>query len=208
MKDAARDLAELMRNGSCPTDKSFDRFLPDPLRLVSADYWTPLAVVKRAAEWLDELGIRTVVDIGSGAGKFCVAGALFGKGRFAGLEQNAALVASAAALADLFDVRERVSFVTGALGAVTVPIAEAYYFFNPFGQYWMGADHPVEPGAAVDSRLADDVAAAEDLLRSVPVGTWILTYNGFGGRMPASYQLVRVDRDRRGILHLWQKSPE
>ena len=97
--------------------------------------------------------------------------------------------------------------MTGALGAVTVPIAEAYYFFNPFGQYWMGADHPVEPGAAVDSRLADDVAAAEDLLRSVPVGTWILTYNGFGGRMPASYQLVRVDRDRRGILRLWQKSP-
>jgi hypothetical protein len=208
MKHAARHLAELMRNGSCPTDKSFDRFLPDTLRLVSADYWTPLAVVKRAAEWLDELGIRTVVDIGSGAGKFCVAGALFGKSRFAGLEQNASLVASAAALADLFDVRERVSFVTGALGAVTVPGADAYYFFNPFVQYWLGADHPVEAGAdAIDSRLADDVAAAEDLLRTVPVGTWILTYNGFGGRMPASYQLVRADEELRGALRLWQKSP-
>ena len=105
-------------------------------------------------------------------------------------------------------VRERVSFVTGALGAATVPVADAYYFFNPFVQYWLGVDHPVAAGAdAIDSRLADDVAAAEDLLRNVPVGTWILTYNGFGGRMPASYQLVRADEELRGALRLWQKSP-
>lgn len=196
----------MMRTGSCPNDRSFDRFLPEPLRLVSPEYWTPLVVVKRAADWLEDLGIRTMVDIGSGARKFCVAGALFGKCRFIGLEQYSSLVTSARALTDLFDLMDRVSFVAGALGSVTAPVGDAYYFFNPFGDYWLGADYPLEAGAGfTDTRHADDVAVAEDLLRRAPVGTWILTYNGFGGRMPASYELVRVDWKLRGVLRLWRK---
>jgi hypothetical protein len=58
---------------------------------------------------------------------------------------------------------------------------DAYYFFNPFGDYWLGADYPLEVVADVTgTRWADDIAAAEDLLRSLPAGTWILTYTGFG----------------------------
>ena len=205
-KCAAQYLAEAMRAGSRTNDRSFDHFLPEPLRLVSPQYWTPLAVAKRAAEWLEALGIRTMVDIGSGAGKFCVAGALFGKCRFIGLEQYSSLVTSARALADLFDLTDRVSFVVGALGSVTTPVGEAYYFFNPFGDYWLGADYPLEAGAELtDTRHTDDVAAAEDLLRRAPVGTWILTYNGFGGRVPAGYELIRVDWELSGVLRLWRK---
>lgn len=205
-KCAAQYLAEIMRAGSCLNDRSFDRFLPEPLRLVSPEYWTPLAVARRSAEWLEDFGIRTVVDIGSGAGKFCVAGALFGKCRFIGLEKYSSLVTSARALADLFDLTDRVSFLAGALGSATTPVGDAYYFFNPFGEYWLGADYPLEAGAEfTDTRHADDVAAAEDLLRRAPVGTWILTYNGFGGRVPAGYELVRVDWELRGVLRLWRK---
>ena len=205
-KCAAQYLAEIMRTGSCPKDRLFDRFMPEPLRLVSPEYWTPLAVARRSAEWLEDFGIRTVVDIGSGAGKFCVAGALFGKCRFIGLEKYSSLVTSARALADLFDLTDRVSFLAGALGSATTPVGDAYYFFNPFGEYWLGADYPLEAGAEfTDTRHADDVAAAEDLLRRAPVGTWILTYNGFGGRVPAGYELVRVDWELRGVLRLWRK---
>jgi len=206
MKSAAQRLAAVMRTGSCPNDQSFDRFLPEPLRLVSPEYWTPLAVVRRAADWLEDVGIRTVVDIGSGAGKFCAAGALFGGRRFIGLEQYSLLVRSAVALVDLFDLSDRVSFVAGDLRAVTAPVGDAYYFFNPFGEYWLGADYPTAADADVmGTRWADDIAAAEDLLRSVPAGTWILTYNGFGGRMPAGYELVRVDWKLAGVLRLRRK---
>lgn len=208
-KCAAQYLAEIMRTGSCPNDRSFDRFLAEPLRLVSPEYWTPLAVAKRAAQWLEDFGIRTVVDIGSGAGKFCVAGALFGECQFIGLERYSSLVTSARALADLFDLNDRVSFVAGALGAVPTPVGDAYYFFNPFGDYWFGADHPMEAGADVgDNGYADDLAAAEELLRRVPVGTCVMTYNGFGGRVPANYQLVRVDRELCGVLRLWRKQQD
>ena len=98
---------------------------------------------------------------------------------------------------------------TSALGSVTTPVGEAYYFFNPFGDYWLGADYPLEAGAEfTDTRHTDDVAAAEDLLRRAPVGTWTLTYNGFGGRVPAGYELIRVDWELSGVLRLWRKQPD
>ncbi len=203
----ARRLADALRAGRSPVDCAFDRFLPEPLRAVSPQYWSPLAVVKRASEWLDELGIHSVVDIGSGAGKFCVAGAILGRCRFVGLEQHPGLVASARALARRFDVTDRVRFVQGALGEVPTPVAEAYYLFNPFGEYRFEADDLDDPPdiACSDERYRHDVAAVERLLRRAPVRTWALTYNGFGGRLPEDYRLVRVDWELPSALRLWRK---
>jgi predicted RNA methylase len=206
LRFAAQRVAEALRTGSCPADRAFDRFLPDELRVVSGQYWTPLTVAIRAAEWLDDLRIRTVVDIGSGAGKFCVAAALAGHCRFTGLEQRPSLVASARALARVFDLHDRVSFVEGALGVVATPRADAYYLYNPFGQYCFGSSHDVDTGVEFsDARYAHDVAAVEQLLRRAPTGTYVLTYNGFGGQVPASYKQIRVDRKLPNALLLWRK---
>jgi hypothetical protein len=202
---AAQRLARSLRTGDGATDHTFDCFLPEPLRALSPQYWSPLAVVTQAARWLDDVGVRSVVDIGSGAGKFCVAGALLGRCRFIGLEQRAFLVDSARRLAHLFDVDDRVRFVRGALRAVPIPVGDAYYLFNPFGEYRFGPASRVEAHAETGDQRDADVAAVERLLRRVPVGTWLLTYNGFGGRVPDGYTLVRVDWQLPSPLRLWRK---
>ena len=194
LRFATQRVAEALRTGGCPPDSAFDRFLPDQLRAISGQYWTPLAVAKRAAEWFDDLNVRTVVDIGSGAGKFCVAAALVGECRFTGLEQRSQLVASARTLARLFEVDDRVSFVEGALGGIATPVADAYYLYNPFGEYlFRSNDHVDRNGKHGDGRYARDVAAVQDLLHRARFGTCVLTYNGFGGQVPSSYQQIRVD---------------
>lgn len=206
LRCAAKRVAEALRTGSCPADRAFDRFLPDDLRVVSSQYWTPLEVAKRAAEWLDELEVRTVVDIGSGAGKFCIAAALAGHCHFMGLEQRSRLVASARTLARLFDVDDRVSFVESALGDIAAPTADAYYLFNPFGVYRFGShDHLDDDVEIRVERYARDVAAVENLLQRARVGTCVLTYNGFGGRVPGSYRQIRVDHAMPNTLRLWRK---
>jgi len=202
----ARALAASFREGDCPDDRRFDRFLPHPMRRVSRQYWTPLVVARRAAEWFDEAGIQLVADIGSGAGKFCVATALFGRCRFIGVEQYPSLVASARALARLFEVDDRVDFVQGAFGTVPTPDAEAYYFFNPFGDYWFGSDLALESEAHCRSgRVYNDLVAAQRLLDEAPAATWVMTLNGFGGRMPRDYELIRADGDLPAPLRLWKK---
>jgi SAM-dependent methyltransferase len=204
---AARRLAEHLRRERGPLDDdAFDRFLPRPLKEVSPQYWSSLAVAQRAAEWLDEAGVQSIVDIGSGAGKFCVAAAIFGQCRFIGLEHRPGLVDAARNLACLFDVHDRVSFVHGALGAARLPTADAYYLFNPFGQYWFGSDRLMETDAGFTQQpRTHDIAIAERLLRRVATGTWLLTYNGFGGRVPAGYRLIRTDWELRAPLRLWRK---
>ena len=188
-------------------DAWFDRFLPEELRTVSGKYWTPLEVAVRVAEWLEQLHIRSVVDIGSGAGKFCVATALAGSARFTGLEQRARLVTAARDLARVFGLDDRVTFVHGALGLGPVPEAEAYYLYNPFGENLFGEedhlDEDVELGA---SRFARDVQIIEGLLRDAPVGTLLVTYNGFGGEVPSSFHEERVDDTLPNVLRLWRKT--
>jgi predicted RNA methylase len=163
-------------------------------------------VAKRAAEWLDDLGVKTVVDIGSGAGKFCVAAALVGHSRFTGLEQRPSLVAAARALTRVFGLHHRVSFVEGALGVVATPSADAYYLYNPFGRYVFASTRDEDASVEIsEASCARDIAAVEQLLRRAPTGTYVLTYNGFGGRVPADYKQIRVDRTLPNELRLWRK---
>ncbi|MCX5745177.1 MAG: hypothetical protein NT062_22045, partial [Proteobacteria bacterium] len=84
----SRRIAAAIRAGDAPTDESFDRFMPSELERVSSTFWTPIEVVMRVASWLADLEVETVMDIGSGAGKFCVVAALAGTARFVGIEQR------------------------------------------------------------------------------------------------------------------------
>ncbi len=207
LEQAARQVAEALGVGLCPRDRAFDRFLPDELQAVSCQHWTPLIVAKRAAAWFYDFNIRTVADIGSGAGKFCVAAALFGRCHFTGLEQRPQLVTAARALARLFKVDDRVLFIQGALGEVSHPIAEAYYLFNPFGENLFSQIEQLGDGVELSKeRYVRDIAVTEDLLRRAPVGTYVLTYNGFGGRVPSSYDEIRVARDLPDVLRMWRKT--
>ncbi len=199
-------IGEMIREGRCPPDRAFDRFLPRELQVLSSMHWTPLAVVLRAARWLDEHGVRSVVDVGSGAGKFVVAAALAGRCRFIGLEQRPRLVSAARELAALFEVEDRVEIVEGALHDTDLPRADAYYLFNPFGENLHGPgdciDEDVELG---DDRFSTDVGLVESLLEEAPGGTFLLTYNGFGGHVPIDFEEARVDRELPSVLRMWRK---
>jgi predicted RNA methylase len=118
-------ISSAMQAGICPSDRAFDRFLPYHLRLVSAQYWTPLKVALRVAEWLNRAGVTKVVDIGSGPGKFCVAAALATRCSFIGVEQRPHFVDTARALAKTFGVGDRVDFRHAVLSRETIPPADA-----------------------------------------------------------------------------------
>jgi SAM-dependent methyltransferase len=200
-------IAEALRAGLCPPDSAFDIFLPEDLGNLSADQWTPLEVALSVASSLKELGVRRVVDIGSGPGEFCVATALATSCEFVGLEQNARFVAVAHSLARLFGVQNRVRFVHGMLGDDVLPPVDAYYIYNPFAQHLFAPSDDLGWGASPNyQRYRRDVMTAQEIFRRAPPGTVVLTYNGFGGLMPASYEACRVDRELPCVLRLWRKS--
>jgi SAM-dependent methyltransferase len=201
-------VVEALAAGACPPDAAFDHFLSDPIRGLSAQHWTPLAVAARAAQWFDECNIRTVVDIGSGVGKFCVAAALSGYCHFTGLEHREELVACARRLAQRFGVESRTHFIHGALGDARLPTADAYYLFNPFEENVSDATERIDESVELSSeRRARDLQATHALLSRAAAGTYVLLYNGFGGALPTSYRRVRLDRELPNPLCLWRKAP-
>jgi predicted RNA methylase len=200
-------VVETLKSHGAPPDEDFDQFFSERMRRLSSRHWTPLAVVARAAQWLDECNVRTVVDIGSGAGKFCVAAALAGRCHLTGLEHRAELVAASRELARRFGVQDRTSFIHGALGEVPLPRADAYYLFNPF------EENLLPPGERIDlnvelgaERSRRDIASVQSLLASTAAGTYVVVYADFGGCLPAAYRRIRVDRELRQPLSLWRKS--
>jgi predicted RNA methylase len=161
----------------------------------------------RVGQWLEHFGIKTITDIGSGAGKFCVAAAIASPGcSFTGIEQRPRLVTAARSLARLFGVEDRVRFVSGVLGRFPVPETEAYYLFNPFGENLFGPDEHLDADVEMSSeRYERDIASARRLFEHAREGTYVVKYNGFGARMPASYEQILVDREQPNVLRLWRK---
>lgn len=199
-------IAGALRKGRRVADDLFDVYLPDHLSDVSSQFWTPLHVATRISEWLIEIGARTILDVGAGVGKFCVATALVTDCRLVGLEQRADLVEAASSLSKVFGVEERVSFVRGKLGEVTLDDFDAYYFFNPFGENLLEARARLDGSVELSKeRWERDVTLAEQLLDLIPVGTHVITYNGFGGHISDCYSEVQVDRTMPSVLRLWRR---
>jgi hypothetical protein len=163
-------------------------------------------VALRAAQWLADAGVKTVVDIGSGAGKFCVVAALASPCAFTGLEQRPRFVRAASALAQRFGLDDRVRFLQGAVSLGAVPAADAYYLYNPFGENLFGpADNLGHDVELSPKRHQQDVALMTAFFERAPAGTLVVKYNGFGGRMPPSYEEVAVDREMPNVLRMWRQ---
>jgi len=207
----ATGVATALRAGMTVPEAAFDHFLPAALSSVSSRFWTPLPVAACAAMWFDELAIGDVLDIGAGPGKLCVAAALTDQSRrrYIGLEQRPPLVAAARALAEEFGVADRVSFIEGTLDAALaepLPSVACYYLFNPFGENVAPTDEHLDATVELsDERFMRDIAATEALLADAAHGTYVLVYNGFGGRVPSSYEPIRIDYDLPNVLRLWVK---
>jgi hypothetical protein len=195
-----------LTTGSLPTDAGFDRLLPQDLRMASATFWTPCRVALVTARWMNELGIQSLVDIGSGVGKLCIVAALATRATFVGIEYRSRLIGVATTLARDLGVDGRVRFIAGAFGEMHVPPAEAYYFFNPFAENTIGPggqlDHDV---ALAPERRRRDIANAQYLLEQAPAGTFVITYGGMGGALPRAFRDLRSERNLPTTLRLYRK---
>jgi SAM-dependent methyltransferase len=182
-------------------DAVFDRMYPDHLRRLSGLHWTPVSVALRAAAMLaPERGMR-VLDAGAGAGKLCCVAALSHAARWHGIDRDRSLVAAASATARALEVADCTSFEVGDLTEIEWHGFDSVYLYNPFEALLFGH----RPGAAQGrASFADGVARVEQRLSRLAAGTRVVTFHGFGGKMPPGF--VRAASEAGdGALALWIK---
>lgn len=200
-----RAIGAHLSGGQRVVDSVFDDVYPLEMRAVSSSFWTPVSVALRAAELLVHGKANRILDVGSGVGKFCIIGGASTKAAFVGVEQRSHFVRVAE------EARRRVGvpstqFIEGSFADVDVTDFDGIYFFNPFEENLWGADtqldHTVELS---EKRFYADIEAAKSMLERARGGTRVVTYHGFGGDMPPSYELVLSEPIRTDKLDLWIK---
>lgn len=197
-------VSNALRQRSNVRDVTFDRVYPDKIRLVSPRFWTPVAVATTAGIWLEELGCEALLDIGSGSGKFCIVASLVAGRACTGVEQRAHLVDAARVAAATYQAD--CTFIHGLLESVDASRFDAFYCFNPFGENLYERKEQLDDAVELSElRHFHDIAIVERWLQDAAVGTCLFTYHGFGGRIPASFELLRSVAIGSDQLRAWQK---
>lgn len=191
--------------GQAIDDRSFDEVFPKWARALSRTHWTPVDVAMRAAAWLAEEEGTRVLDVGAGVGKFCLVGALSTRGVFTGAELRPRLSGLASEVARRYNVK-RCTFLCGDAFALDWSDYDGFYLFNPFAENL--PECPVIDDGIPRSpdRFHKYVHEVEARLEALRVGSRVVTYHGFGGRMSFDWTPVTTMRLHGGSLALWLKT--
>jgi hypothetical protein len=198
------DVTKKLARGDLVSDLEFDRIYPSSVQEMSPIHWTPVAVVRRAVELLEVKPQMRILDLGSGAGKFCMVGALTSEGSFIGVEQRPHLVVLAQRLCVRYQI-PRATFDCRGFEEISWEGFDGYYLYNPFGEHVRGTppiDRTISIGKSIYRRY---IQTLETRLSEVRLGTRVVVFHGFGGQMPASFESLVLERRSGGFLELWVK---
>ncbi|MDB4962254.1 MAG: hypothetical protein JWP01_2253 [Myxococcales bacterium] len=194
-----------LRHQTVMKDATFDQVFPPSQRLRSCIHWTPVDVAVRAAVLLAPLPGRKVLDVGAGVGKLCLVGAATTSSTWFGIERDAEMVRSASAAASAMHVEQRTRFFLGDVTSVDWSAFDAFYLFNPFSEMRFEGLLSATPEEAQARRVRHTatVEFVQQQLLSAAAGTRVVTYHGFGGEMPAGFDLAHREPARGDELCLW-----
>jgi protein-L-isoaspartate O-methyltransferase len=197
------------------SDEAFDAQFPDWVSTHSKIHWTPLSVVRKVLSvFCDRPGVR-ILDVGSGSGKFCLAGAaLLEEAHFTGVEQRSALVEMASALAQKASL-SNLNFVCADAFDLDWSEFDALYFYNPFAEHiFFNAFERIDCDAEV-GRCEIPWSAEQhrhftnqtyQRLKFLEMGTRVATYHGFGKEMPPGYTQIYSSGQKKAQLRIWEKT--
>jgi SAM-dependent methyltransferase len=176
------------------SDQQFLSLFSEKNKKANRIHYTPLAVAKKAAEFLcGGLGNK-ILDIGSGIGKFCFTAAHYYPAyTFYGIEQRDDLIAASVKANETLQL-SNVFFEHKNFDQITLTDYHHFYFFNSFHEN-------IE-----EDKLDYQVVFSENLyhyynaqihkqLSKMPTGTRIATFFTLDDIIPASYLLIDTHFD-------------
>ncbi len=185
------------------TDNEFDAIYPEDLKKLGNIHWTPVEVALEAAVFLSEMKSPNILDIGSGAGKFCLIGAAITKANFTGVELRPVLYKVAKRIATHYGL-SNAQFINSNIIEIDFLKYNAFYYFNPFYEN-------IEKTNIIDDTL--DLKTqnyniytkyVKEQLENMPKGTRLVTYWSSAKDVPLNYTLQAESMN--GLLEMWEKT--
>ncbi|WP_166087369.1 class I SAM-dependent methyltransferase [Mucilaginibacter inviolabilis] len=183
-------------------DTEFDWIYPEHFQLLSVKHFTPLSIAQKAAEFLSLPNTR-VLDIGSGAGKFCLtAGYHFRETFFYGVEQRHELHHLAENIKRYTDL-PNVNFIYGNVTQINFKEFDHFYFYNSFYEnidQMNKIDNTIELSEGLYNYYTQYLYM---VLSAKPPGTRLVTFHSLEQEIPPDYRLANVSYDT--LLKMWIK---
>lgn len=184
------------------TDEEFDAIYPPHIRALARKHWTPVAVAKTAAQFLVRKRGHRVLDIGSGAGKFCVVGASCTRGDFTGVEQRLELVELSQSISTTHQL-DNVTFLQANINTIDFSKYEAFYLYNSFFEN-IDTRNSIDDVVDLQTQHYNDYSTYTfDQLSRLPSGVRVATYFTDPAIIPSEFSLMNVLYN--GNLKLWEK---
>jgi hypothetical protein len=185
------------------SDNEFNRLYPVEIEFLAKRHWTPLNVARLASEFLAMGPNIRILDIGSGAGKFCLSGGYHNPTAiYFGVEQRRELVIHANTAKNRLGLNN-VHFIHANFTQLDFKKYDNFYFYNSFFENLDGTD-----------KIDDSIQYSEELfdyysrylfrqLDKVPRGTRLVTFHCMEHEVPSSFAIVDTDMDEE--LKCWIK---
>lgn len=195
-------LIKKLRSGLDVDDEEFDAIYSKRIRKISEIHFTPVKVAQVASRFLVGKPGERVLDIGSGAGKFCMVGAACTQGCFIGVEQRKDLHRLAQKLSNRFQL-SHIDHIHSNIMDLDFEAFDAVYYYNSFYENIFQAS-AIDQSLALDKTLYSLYTQyMREQLSKMPLGTRLATYFSFMDEVPAGYKVMDTDFDRK--LKLWEK---
>jgi SAM-dependent methyltransferase len=186
------------------SDAQFHHLYPRTVQLLACKHWTPLCVARKAAVFLAVENGARVLDIGSGAGKFCLAASYYRhKALYYGVEQRKQLIADAETARQILGFKN-VEFIRANFTQLDLKDFDHFYFYNSFYENLACTDK-IDDNIAYSGKLYDYYTRyLRKQLNQTSVGTRLATFHGMADEVPACFQLVGAEMD--DLLKFWIKT--
>jgi hypothetical protein len=184
------------------SDNHFNHLYPLTVQALARRHWTPLYAARRAVKYLASHPGTRILDIGSGAGKFCLAAAYYRPHSFYyGIEQRKWLVSDAETARQILG-SENVSFIHGNFTLIDFQQFDHFYFYNSFYENLTSTDK-IDFDIKYSDELYDYYSCAlRKKLEQKPAGTKLVTFHSIEDEIPSGF--VQVDSDDQ--LKFWIKT--
>ena len=185
------------------SDADFNQIYPPSIQALSKKQWTPISIARKAANFLAAENGASILDIGSGVGKFCLAAAYYKpKSFFFGVEQRKSLTGFSEMAKDILSL-DNVFFIPGNFTQLDFRQYDHFYFYNSFYENLAGTD-----------KIDDSIDYSRELfnyynrylfkqLQLKPAGTRLATFHSLEDEIPRDYHVVGTEADN--LLKFWIK---
>jgi SAM-dependent methyltransferase len=184
------DVFTKLKNKVAVFDEEFDAIFPEDVREHSNRHFTSVFIAQQATDFLIEGGAKSILDIGSGTGKYCLVASAISKAQYTGVEHRPYQVEIGNDCAKRFGLTN-CNFISDTILNIDFSEYDAFYIFNPFLEAKDPSakmDQLVKVGLKEYDLFSDYVYHQFDSLK---IGTRIASYWTSKTQFPPSYEMVK-----------------